>query len=113
MAFEKLGTLAEKLEFANALLKQKSAEISTLRVQNGKDASFIVELQAQIDKLQVEATAARLRIHDLENNLKDANARKRPTPEEKAQQQLENCREDLRRCRDSRNALIAQLNRGN
>ena len=113
MAFEKLATLAEKLEFANALLKQKDREISALKVRAGKDASFIAELQVHIDKLQEEAKSSRLRIHDLENNLKDANARKRPTPEEKAQQQLQNCREDLRRCRESRNALIAQLNRGN
>ena len=113
MNSEKLGTLAEKLEFANALLRQKDREVKAMKVQNGKDAAFISELQAHIDKMQADAKAAQMRINDLTASLKNMASMKKKTPEEKAQASLDKCRADLKRCQQSRNELLGQLNKLN
>lgn len=57
---DKLATLAEKLEFSNALRKQAERELSAERVEHGKTKALVDELQhklATIDASPPEASA--------------------------------------------------------
>jgi hypothetical protein len=51
---ERLGTLAEKLEFANALLKQLRRELEHERIEHGKTKALVHELE---DRMRAELSS--------------------------------------------------------
>ena len=97
---EKLGTLAEKLEFSNALLRQSRRDLSAICVERGKDAAYIAELEARNEKL-VSRTA------QLENEIKSLKGNKPP----RERGTIAKLEQHLKACRSSRDQLIQQLNR--
>jgi len=98
-----VSTLAERLEFANALIKQYRRDLSALSVEHGKSAAYITELEERI-----EADAKR--IVDLESAVASLKSVVKKSPEDRLQTKLDTCRKELDRCRRSRDTLMQQLN---
>jgi hypothetical protein len=104
--WDKLGTLAEKLELSNALRKQAERELRAERVEHGKTKAYVAELEHKL-----RAPAPTPPENTPKQSPEERLALRRDTIIGAAHEQNNRLRAMLNECRKSNKKLIEELNK--